>query len=167
MSGPAVERGALEDVAVALRPQHRQRRPQHVEHAEHVRVEDAPRLLVGRLLDRAEDAVARVLVHEIDASEGLERACHGVLHLGRPSDVHGERKDAIAVLVGKGAKGRDLAGDRDDVVATVGRGAGDFQADSGGGAGDEPGGRSGVGHGGVELWTGRTQIGRRRPPPRP
>lgn len=62
----AFERGDLHDVAGALAAQLRQCRPGHVEHAEDVGLELPAQLVVGDLLERAEQAIAGVVDHDVD-----------------------------------------------------------------------------------------------------
>jgi hypothetical protein len=122
--------------------------PQHVEHPEDVGVEDGARLLVGRLLHRSEQPVSRIVGDDVDAAEGLDGPGDGVVDVGPPADVGGERKDPGTVLVDARAERRGIASQRDDVVAAAGRGLCERQPDPGGGAGDEPGGRGVDGHDG-------------------
>jgi hypothetical protein len=60
----------------ALTAQLRQHRPQHVEGAEDVGLELPPQILVGELLQRAEQSVAGVVDHHVDALERREPVVH-------------------------------------------------------------------------------------------
>src|SRR4051794_99475 len=81
----------VQDVSGALGPQCRQCRPQRVEHAEDVDVEQRPGSLVGDLLDRADEAVAGVVDHDVDPAEsgqaGLHRS-HQLLWFGHVRGHH-------------------------------------------------------------------------------
>jgi menaquinone-dependent protoporphyrinogen IX oxidase len=59
-------------MARALAAHLRQRRTRDVERAEDVRLEQFAHVVVGELLERAEQPVAGVVDHHVDAAEGIE-----------------------------------------------------------------------------------------------
>lgn len=108
-----------------------------IDQAEDVEVEQRPGLRVGDLLQRAEQAAAGVVDQDVDAPEpvhgGLDRLRDAVV----VRHVQGDREDVVgAPQIGRHAF-RVSYGDR-DIVTACQRGAGDFSADSTGGAGDKP-----------------------------
>lgn len=75
--GEAAHGADVQDMSGSLGAQRRQGCPQYVEYAEHVDVEERAGGSVGRFLDRAHEADAGVVDHDVDPSE---------LRLFRPND---------------------------------------------------------------------------------
>ena len=104
-AGRAVEAGVrrgADDVADALLVHDRQRRPDAVDHAEHVDVEDAlPQLdRVGPCV--ADPGDAGVVEHHVDAAELLDGVLDQHIDLGFSRRVAHHRRDARAVLAEPG-----------------------------------------------------------------
>lgn len=138
VGGLSVAGRALQDVAAALGAQHRQHSAQDVQHAEEVGVENAARLGVRALLDRAEQTVSGVVGDHVDPAERPD-GCRdrgtqllGAAHVGR------HRQHLCAVLLGQGGEGVGAAGQRHHVVPLAGRRLGQCQTDPRRGTGDEP-----------------------------
>ena len=83
----------------ALLTQDRQRRLGHPERAEEVGLDLRARLLLAHLLDRAEEAVARVVDHDVEPAEVLVCLLDGRVDRRLVGDVERERKHVLAVAV--------------------------------------------------------------------
>jgi len=122
--------------------------------AEEVGVEQRAQLGVGRLLQRADHAVAGVVDQHVDAPEARDRRIDGRLGGARDVDVERHRQHALG-------RPRDEVGQRvdaprrgHDVVAARDRVLGEGAAEAGRGAGDEPGLDGGHGEG-LSSWAPR------------
>jgi hypothetical protein len=124
-------------VAGALRSQHGQDGPQHIERAEDVRVEYRASLRVGGFLHRAEQSVAGGVRDDVDPAESGDRIIHsgthrrGVTHIGRDGEqvwIALEFEERLDVPRESGNRFAGLQGLTRQ-----------FAADAGGGAGDQPG----------------------------
>ena len=99
----AADRRHLDDVAVALAAQHGQRRLRHPQRAEQVRVDLPPRLLLGHLLDHAEQPVAGVVDDHVERTELAVRPGHGGERGVAVGDVEFDRQDGITPRSASGA----------------------------------------------------------------
>src|SRR6266568_4586583 len=118
----------LDDVARALLAEDREDRLRDVENAEQVRLELVAQLLLGDLLDRSEEPVARVVDDDVDPPERLVRGLHRSEHLVAVGDVE---LDQVTQSV-------CVAGGRCDLIATLEGGEGELAAKAFRRAGDEP-----------------------------
>ena len=104
-----------------------------------VGVEDVSGLLVGGFLHSAEQSVAGVVGHDVDPAERANGGVDGVADQSVIGDVGGVGQDSSVESSGERVDCVDVAGERQDVVATLGGGCCQGQSDAGRGAGDEPG----------------------------
>jgi hypothetical protein len=156
----AVERGDLHDVPAAPAAEMGQHGAGHVQGAEQVGLELPSQVLVGQLLEGAEEPVPRVVDHHVDAPEGVERPGDGVVGLVRVGDVEAHRDGLVRVGGLEVRDPRGLARRRDDPLAALQHGLGERAPEAGGGAGDEPHARSFSrgGHGWTSLRRLRPQA---------
>lgn len=138
VGGLPVDRGALEDVSGSLGAEYRQCRAEHVEHSEDVGVEHGAGLRVGGFLDGSEESVAGVVGDHVDAAEPRERALHRFPDGLLVTHVCPDEEQAVAVRFGQFVQGSGVAGDRRDGIAALQYLEGQFAADAGRRAGDEP-----------------------------
>jgi hypothetical protein len=125
-------------VPVALSAQGRQHGLGDVEDAEQVDLELVAQLLLGDLLDNAEEPIACVVDHDVQPSEvgvrlvdrGEDPGAVGHVELQRQHHV-AERPDQVVDVA-------ELADRRGHLVATAQRGLGELLAEPAPGAGDEP-----------------------------
>jgi hypothetical protein len=98
-------------VAAPLGAQDREHCAEHVEGAEHVGVEDCPRLRVGDFFDRAEQPVAGVVRDDVNAAEPGCRLVDGLPdgRLVAYVDVDGEKQVRPAQFRGQAAVYRGKA----------------------------------------------------------
>lgn len=89
----------LDDVARALLAEDREDRLRDMKNAEEVRFELVAQLLLGDLLDRSEEAVARIVDDDVDRPERLVRGLHRSVHPVAVGDVEPEREDGVAVVL--------------------------------------------------------------------
>ena len=76
-------------------------------------------LLLGDLFDRAEEAVAGVVDHDVEPSEGVVRGLNGRERLVAVGDVELQRQNGVAVLVDQVAQRLGVAGGSRDFVAAL------------------------------------------------
>jgi hypothetical protein len=93
----ALERRDLDDVPGSLPAQERERGPDHVQGPEDVRVELGAQIVVGELLQGPEQAVARAVHDDVDASEARHARIHGRADGVRARDVERRRDGATGV----------------------------------------------------------------------
>src|SRR6185437_8056797 len=79
-------------MAPALRTQDREHRSQCVENTEDVDVEDRARCFIGSFLDSRQQASARVVDQDIDATEALYCRVHGVSEALLVGDIDPQRQ---------------------------------------------------------------------------
>src|SRR6266496_1794478 len=128
----------LDDVARALLAEDREDRLRDMENAEQVRLELVAQLLLGDLLDRSEEPVARVVDDDVDPPERLVRGLHRSEHLVAVGDVELDREDGVAVLLDQVTQSVCVAGGRCDLIATLEGGEGELAAKAFRRAGAEP-----------------------------
>src|SRR6266496_157753 len=128
----------LDDVARALLAEDREDRLRDMENAEEVRLELVAQLLLGDLLDRSEEPVARVVDDDVDPPERLVRGLHRSEHLVAVGDVELDREDGVAVLLDQVTQSVCVAGGRCDLIATLEGGEGELAAETARRTGDEP-----------------------------
>src|SRR6266540_1643078 len=128
----------LDDVARALLAEDREDRQRDMENAEQVRLELVAQLLLGDLLDRSEEPVARVVDDDVDPPERLVRGLHRSEHLVAVGDVEFDREDGVAVLLDQVTQSVRVAGGRCDLIATLEGGEDELAAKAFRRAGDEP-----------------------------
>src|SRR6266496_2985075 len=109
-----------------------------MENAEQVRLELVAQLLLGDLLDRSEEPVARVVDDDVDPPERLVRGLHRSEHLVAVGDVEFDREDGVAVLLDQVTQSVRVAGGRCDLIATLEGGEDELAAKASRCAGDEP-----------------------------
>src|SRR6266568_6176555 len=141
----------LDDVARALLAEDREDRLRDVENAEQVRLELVAQLLLGDLLDRSEEPVARVVDDDVDPPERLVRGLHRSEHLVAVGDVELDREDGVAVLLDQVTQSVCVAGGRCDLIATLEGGEDELAAKAFRRAGDEPN----FAHDKPSCWYGR------------
>jgi len=144
VSDDATDRGDLDEVTGALRAQDREDGLRDEEGAEQVGLELVAQLGLSDLLHHAEESVASVVDHDVEATEllvgGSDRFAHGVL----VGDVEAQSENCVlAVLRHEVVQRGHVARGRGDAVAPLEGGPGELAAQPAGGAGDEPG----LGHG--------------------
>src|SRR6266498_2402033 len=128
----------LDDVTRALLAEDREDRLRDMENAEQVRLELVAQLLLGDLLDRSEEPVARVVDDDVDPPERLVRGLHRSEHLVAVGDVELNREDGVAVLLDQVTQSVRVAGGRCDLVATLEGGEDELAAKAFRRASDEP-----------------------------
>src|SRR6266496_2405748 len=128
----------LDDVARPLLTEGREDRLRDMENAEQVRLELIAQLLLGDLLDRSEEPVARVVDDDVDPPERLVRGLHRSEHLVAVGDVELDREDGVAVLLDQVTQSVCVAGGRCGLIATLEGGEGELAAKAFRRAGDEP-----------------------------
>jgi hypothetical protein len=89
----------------------------HVQPAEHVGVELAPELVVGKILEGAEKAVARVVDHHIDAVESCQPCVDCSAGLVRVCDVEASCHRRIRMPLHQVGELLRIARRGDDAVA--------------------------------------------------
>jgi len=126
------DRGHLHDVPAAAGPQVWQHGTSDGEHAEHVGLEDAPRLCVGQLLERADQPVTRVVDEHVDPPELPDRGVDRGTHRRGVGDVELDREG------GQPGEFADMSGGGDHVVAGGEHRLGERTPETAVRAGDEP-----------------------------
>ena len=131
----AADRGDLHDVTAALGPQEGQ--PGDPQGAVEVGLHLTADLLLGQLLDRAEQAVSGVVDDHVQAAEVLVRPLDGLECGGLVGDVQLQRQHRLTVgghqvrQIGVAGGGRDLVttlqGRLDELTTEATRGTGDDQ----------------------------------------
>ena len=141
----------LDDVARTLLPEIGQRRLRHPQGAEQVGLDLGPGLLLGDLLDGAEQAVAGVVDNDIETAEVVVGVPDGGVHRRLVGHVEGDGEHVVAVGVDEILDRVGVAGGGGHPV-TPGQGRlGPDVAEALRRAGDEPDLRS-VRHGGSSRW---------------
>ena len=83
----------------ALCTQDGERRARHVDHAPEVGLDLGAEVLLGKVLDRVDVRVARVVDDDVEPAEGLVGRPHGGIGLGAVGDVERERLDTPGVAL--------------------------------------------------------------------
>ena len=115
--GDPRDAGYAQDMPAALLAQQGQRGLDHRERAEEVRFEFRADLRLGRLFDRAQKGIARIVDHHIQPPEVGVSLRNDGLDLFTPGHVERQRQDRIAVFFGEVGKRLHGPGGGHDSVA--------------------------------------------------
>ena len=111
-----------DDMAVALLPQERKRRLDHTECPQEICVKEGAYILLADLLYGADKGVARIVEHDIQATEVAVSSRHRLPDLLCVVDIESERENAIPKALGKVGYVCEFAGSSRDAVAAFERG---------------------------------------------
>jgi hypothetical protein len=96
-------------------------------------------LLLAELFDRAAQGVAGVVDHDVQPSEVVVGAAHGLEHGLPVGHIQTERQQRVAMGGGQVCQGVGVAGSRSDLITTRERRLDEVTAEAAGRAGHEPG----------------------------
>src|SRR5215470_9437811 len=137
-SEAATERGYLKDAAALLLSHDRYRSAGHVDDTIEVGVHHRLESLRAQLLERCDIAVARVVHHDIETPEGVDRNLHSSMGRALVGHVEGHGANVISILLNEVFELARIAGRRDQAVARCEHSLRDVAAQSACTAGHQP-----------------------------
>src|SRR6516165_7748733 len=137
-SEAATERGYLKDAAALLLSHDRYRSSGHVDDTIEVGVHHRLESLRAQLLERCDIAVARIIHHNIETTEGVDGHLHSSMGRTFVGHVEGRGANMISILLNEVFELARIAGRRDDGVARCEHSLRDVAAQSASTPGNQP-----------------------------